>query len=64
MGLAFVIFCMWETERLGRPALKDSILAVLACAPDDDFRLSLKQAAAEDALQQLGRKMKACIGEG
>ncbi|KAF5597648.1 hypothetical protein FPCIR_3532 [Fusarium pseudocircinatum] len=56
-GIAFAILCMWETKKLKKPALKDSILAALACAPDEDLRLRLKQAAANGKLQDIGRKL-------
>jgi hypothetical protein len=49
---------MWETQKLKRPALKDSILATLAYAPDEDLRLCLKQAAATERLQEVGRKLE------
>ncbi|KAF9765884.1 hypothetical protein IL306_001766 [Fusarium sp. DS 682] len=57
-GIVFVILCMWETQQLKKPALKDSILATLACAPNEDLRLSLKEAAAQDKLQEMGRKLE------
>ncbi|KAH7147695.1 hypothetical protein DER46DRAFT_580133 [Fusarium sp. MPI-SDFR-AT-0072] len=50
--------CMWEMQKLKLPALKDSILATLACAPDDDVRLRLKQAVVNDKLQEVGRKLE------
>ncbi|KAF5564259.1 hypothetical protein FNAPI_2252 [Fusarium napiforme] len=57
-GMAFAILCMWETQKLKKPALKDSILAALACAPDEALRLRLKQAAAKGKLQEIGRKVE------
>ncbi|KAF4961238.1 hypothetical protein FGADI_475 [Fusarium gaditjirri] len=57
-GIVFTILCMWETQKLKKPALKDSILATLACAPDEDVRLRLKQAVANDKLQEIGRKLE------
>lgn len=57
-GIVFVILCMWETQKLKNPALKDSILAALAGAPDEDLRLRLKQAAVNGKLQKIGRKGK------
>ncbi|KAF5636738.1 uncharacterized protein FTJAE_5934 [Fusarium tjaetaba] len=57
-GIAFAILCMWETQKLKKPALKDSILAALACAPDEELRLRLKQAAANGKLQGTGRKVE------
>ncbi|KAI1046101.1 hypothetical protein LB505_013318 [Fusarium chuoi] len=57
-GIVFAILCMWETQKLKNPALKDSILAALACAPDEDLRLRLKQAAVNGKLQEIGRKVK------
>ncbi|KAF5972124.1 hypothetical protein FCOIX_9515 [Fusarium coicis] len=63
-GIAFAILCMWETQKLKKPALKDSILAALACAPDEDLRLRLKQAAANGQLQEFGRKVGVRWEEG
>ncbi|KAI3580274.1 hypothetical protein IWW34DRAFT_804895 [Fusarium oxysporum f. sp. albedinis] len=57
-GMMFAVLCMWETQKLKKPALKDSILATLACAPDEDLRLCLKQAAATERLQEVGRKLE------
>ncbi|CZR45367.1 LOW QUALITY PROTEIN: uncharacterized protein FPRO_15458 [Fusarium proliferatum ET1] len=57
-GIVSVILCMWETQKLKNPALKDSILAALAGAPDEDLRLRLKQAAVNGKLQEIGRKGK------
>ncbi|KAK2122813.1 hypothetical protein NOF04DRAFT_1350133 [Fusarium oxysporum II5] len=54
-GMMFAVLCMWETQKLKKPALNDSILATLACAPDEDLRLCLKQAAATERLQEVGR---------
>lgn len=56
--MMFAVLCMWETEKLKKPALKDSILATLACAPDEDLRLCLKQATATERLQEAGRKLE------
>lgn len=56
--MMFAVLCMWETQKLKKPALKDSILATLACAPDEDLRLCLKQAAATERLQEVGRKIE------
>jgi hypothetical protein len=63
-GIAFAILCMLETQKLKKPALKDSILAALACAPDEDLRLRLKQAAANGKLQEFGRKVGVRWEEG
>jgi hypothetical protein len=57
-GIVFAILCMWETRKLKKPVLKDSILATLACAPDEELRQCLKQAAASDKLQEVGRKLE------
>ncbi|KAG5798184.1 hypothetical protein H9Q69_002793 [Fusarium xylarioides] len=62
-GITFAILCMWETQKLKNPALKDSILAALACAPDEDLRLRLKQAAANGKVQEIGRKVEVCWEE-
>ncbi|KAF5579091.1 hypothetical protein FPANT_9749 [Fusarium pseudoanthophilum] len=59
-GIAFAVLCMWETQKLKNPALKDSILAALACAPDEDLRFRLKQAAANGKLQEVGREVEVC----
>ncbi|KAI1022161.1 hypothetical protein LB504_007477 [Fusarium proliferatum] len=63
-GIVFVALCMWETQKLKNPALKDSILAALACAPGEDLRLRLKQAAMNGKLQEIGRKVKVLWEEG
>ncbi|TVY60167.1 hypothetical protein Focb16_v003649 [Fusarium oxysporum f. sp. cubense] len=57
-GMMFAVLCMWETQKLKKPALKDSILATLTRAPDEDLRLCLKQAAATERLQEVGRKLE------
>ncbi|RKL38798.1 hypothetical protein BFJ72_g6928 [Fusarium proliferatum] len=43
---------------VSNPTLKDSLLATLACAPDEDLRLRLKQAAVNGKLQEIGGKVK------
>ncbi|KAF5672313.1 hypothetical protein FHETE_3811 [Fusarium heterosporum] len=55
-GLMFILLCTWETLRLRRPVLKDSILATLACAPDRDLKEKLKQAALAGGLEALGKE--------
>ncbi|KAF5644397.1 hypothetical protein F25303_5995 [Fusarium sp. NRRL 25303] len=57
-GILFAILCMWETQKLKKPVLKDSILAAWACALDEDVRLRLKKAVANDDLQEVGRKLE------
>ncbi len=57
-GIVFVTLCMWETQKLKNSALKDSLLATLACTPDEDLRLRLEQAAVNGKLQEIGRKVK------
>ncbi|KAF4441820.1 hypothetical protein F53441_11905 [Fusarium austroafricanum] len=57
IGMAFTFLCIWEIRRLGRPALKDSILSTLACAPGEDLRLRLKAAAVAGSLQELGKEV-------
>ncbi|KAG8667500.1 hypothetical protein FPOAC2_12665 [Fusarium poae] len=56
-GIVFTVLCIWETQRSGRPAWKDSILATLSCAPDGDLRNTLREAGATDKLQDLSRKL-------
>jgi hypothetical protein len=56
-GMIFSIVCIWETQSLGRPALKDSILVTLACAPEEDMRMRLKKAAAAGNLEALGKEV-------
>jgi hypothetical protein len=56
-GIIFSIVCIWETQSLGRPALKDSILVMLACAPEEDMRMRLKKAAAAGNLEALGKEL-------
>jgi hypothetical protein len=55
--MIFSIVCIWETQSLGRPALKDSILVTLACAPEEDMRMRLKKAAAAGNLEALGKEV-------
>lgn len=56
-GIVFSIVCIWETQSLGRPALKDSILMTLACAPEEDMRMRLKKAAATGSLDAIGKEV-------
>jgi hypothetical protein len=56
-GIIFSIACIWETHNSGRPALKDSILVTLACAPEEDMRIRLKKAAAAGNLEALGKEV-------
>ncbi|KAH7261706.1 hypothetical protein BKA59DRAFT_447956 [Fusarium tricinctum] len=56
-GMIFSIICIWETQSLGRPALKDSILVTLACAPEEHMRIELKKAAATGSLDALGKEV-------
>lgn len=58
-GMIFAVLSIWEIQRLGRPALKDSIISTLACAPGDDnnLRARLKEAVATGKSQELGREV-------
>ncbi|CZS74561.1 unnamed protein product [Fusarium graminearum] len=56
-GIIFTVLCIWETQRSGRPVWKDSILATLSCAPDGDLRITLREAAETDKLQELSRSL-------
>ncbi|KAL6923276.1 hypothetical protein FSST1_000550 [Fusarium sambucinum] len=56
-GIIFTVLCIWETQRSGRPAWKDSILATLSCAPDGNLRNTLRESAATGKLQELSRSL-------
>ncbi|KAM0215172.1 hypothetical protein ACHAQD_008500 [Fusarium lateritium] len=57
VGIILSIICIWETQSSGRPALKDSILMTLACAPEEDMRMRLKKAADAGSLDALGKEV-------
>ncbi|KAM0433617.1 hypothetical protein ACHAQK_009235 [Fusarium lateritium] len=56
-GMIFSIICIWETQSSGKPALKDSILMTLACAPEEEMRMRLKKAADVGSLDALGKEV-------